>query len=117
MKSFLILKCLTLQYNRTIEAVFAVEHAVDMLLDLLQIYREKAGDKMADKGGSIFTKACFLLILLVQDRHRAAVRGARYHKYYISLVCCLCTLKLVIPVKPTCTYKPIPYKNQLVELC
>ncbi|KAG5275923.1 hypothetical protein AALO_G00126000 [Alosa alosa] len=60
------------KYNRTIEAVFAVEHAVDMLLDLLQIYREKAGDKMGDKGGSIFTKACFLLILLVQDRHRAA---------------------------------------------
>ncbi|XP_028818090.1 abnormal spindle-like microcephaly-associated protein homolog [Denticeps clupeoides] len=60
------------KYNRTIEAVYSAEHSVEMLLDLLQIYREKAGDKVADKGGSIFTKACFLLLLLVQDGQRAA---------------------------------------------
>ncbi|XP_073700281.1 abnormal spindle-like microcephaly-associated protein [Garra rufa] len=60
------------KYNRTIDAVYDVENSVETLLDLLQIYREKAGDKVADKGGSIFTKACFLLVLLVQDERRAA---------------------------------------------
>ncbi|XP_073669678.1 abnormal spindle-like microcephaly-associated protein isoform X2 [Paramisgurnus dabryanus] len=59
------------KYHRTIDAVYAVEDSVETLLDLLQIYREKAGDKVADKGGSIFTKACFLLVLLVQDERRA----------------------------------------------
>lgn len=47
------------------------------LLDLLQLYREKAGDKVADKGGSIFTKACFLLVILVQDEERALVSVGR----------------------------------------
>uniref|UniRef100_A0A3B4C9Z9 Calponin-homology (CH) domain-containing protein n=1 Tax=Pygocentrus nattereri TaxID=42514 RepID=A0A3B4C9Z9_PYGNA len=59
------------KYNKTIEAVYEVPDSVDTLLDLLQIYREKAGDKVADKGGSIFTKACFLLVILVQDQERA----------------------------------------------
>ncbi|KAI7791387.1 putative abnormal spindle-like microcephaly-associated protein [Triplophysa rosa] len=59
------------KYHRTIDAVYDVENSVETLLDLLQIYREKAGDKVADKGGSIFTKACFLLVLLVQDERRA----------------------------------------------
>ncbi|KAM3876201.1 abnormal spindle-like microcephaly-associated protein [Diretmus argenteus] len=59
------------KYHKTIEAVYAVENSVDTLLDLLQRYREKAGDKVAEKGGSIFTKACFLLVLLLQDQHRA----------------------------------------------
>lgn len=59
------------KYNRTIDAVYDVENSVETLLDLLQIYREKAGDKVADKGGSIFTKACFLLVVLVQDERRA----------------------------------------------
>ncbi|XP_070817878.1 abnormal spindle-like microcephaly-associated protein [Chaetodon trifascialis] len=59
------------KYHKTIEAVYSVEHSVETLLDLLQRYREKAGDKVAEKGGSIFTKACFLLALLLQDKHRA----------------------------------------------
>ncbi|KAL1251232.1 hypothetical protein QQF64_019028 [Cirrhinus molitorella] len=59
------------KYNQTIDAVYDVDNSVETLLDLLQIYREKAGDKVADKGGSIFTKACFLLVLLVQDERRA----------------------------------------------
>nr|XP_029504592.1 abnormal spindle-like microcephaly-associated protein homolog [Oncorhynchus nerka] len=59
------------KYDKTIEAVYAVENSVGTLLDLLQIYREKAGDKVAHKGGSIFTKACFLLIILLQDQYRA----------------------------------------------
>uniref|UniRef100_A0A8C1XCG5 Abnormal spindle microtubule assembly n=1 Tax=Cyprinus carpio TaxID=7962 RepID=A0A8C1XCG5_CYPCA len=61
------------KYNRTIDAVYDVDNSVETLLDLLQIYREKAGDKVAEKGGSIFTKACFLLVLLVQDERRAMV--------------------------------------------
>lgn len=46
---------------------------METLLGLLQTYREKAGDKVADKGGSIFTKACFLLVILVQNEKRALV--------------------------------------------
>uniref|UniRef100_A0A665T6B6 Abnormal spindle microtubule assembly n=2 Tax=Echeneis naucrates TaxID=173247 RepID=A0A665T6B6_ECHNA len=61
------------KYHKTIEAVFSVENSVETLLDLLQRYREKAGDKVAEKGGSIFTKACFLLVLLLQDKHRTMV--------------------------------------------
>ncbi|XP_046713111.1 LOW QUALITY PROTEIN: abnormal spindle-like microcephaly-associated protein [Silurus meridionalis] len=59
------------KYNKTIDAVYDVEDSVETLLDLLQMYREKAGDKVAEKGGSIFTKACFLLVILVQDEKRA----------------------------------------------
>ncbi|XP_059197817.1 abnormal spindle-like microcephaly-associated protein [Centropristis striata] len=59
------------KYHKTTEAVYLVENSVETLLDLLQRYREKAGDKVAEKGGSIFTKACFLLALLLQDKHRA----------------------------------------------
>ncbi|XP_030584053.1 abnormal spindle-like microcephaly-associated protein isoform X2 [Archocentrus centrarchus] len=58
------------KFHKTIEAVYSVENSVETLLDLLQRYREKAGDKVAEKGGSIFTKACFLLALLLQDKHR-----------------------------------------------
>ncbi|KAM6938261.1 abnormal spindle-like microcephaly-associated protein [Lycodopsis pacificus] len=59
------------KYHKTIEAVYSVDNFVETLLDLLQRYREKAGDKVAEKGGGIFTKACFLLALVLQDKHRA----------------------------------------------
>ncbi|XP_061635623.1 abnormal spindle-like microcephaly-associated protein [Phyllopteryx taeniolatus] len=59
------------KYHKTIEAVYMVENSVETLVDLLQRYREKAGDKVADKGGSIFTKACFLLVLLLQEKCHA----------------------------------------------
>ncbi|XP_061539921.1 abnormal spindle-like microcephaly-associated protein [Phycodurus eques] len=59
------------KYHKTIEAVYLVENSVETLVDLLQRYREKAGDKVADKGGSIFTKACFLLVLLLQEKCHA----------------------------------------------
>lgn len=65
--------CISPQYHLTIEAVYSVENSLETLLDLLQQYREKAGDKVAEKGGSIFTKACFLLALLLQDKRRAQV--------------------------------------------
>uniref|UniRef100_A0A3Q2EB31 Calponin-homology (CH) domain-containing protein n=1 Tax=Cyprinodon variegatus TaxID=28743 RepID=A0A3Q2EB31_CYPVA len=61
------------KYHLTVEAVYTVEHSLETLLDLLQKYREKAGDKVAEKGGSIFTKACFLLALLLQDKGCAEV--------------------------------------------
>ncbi|XP_008435479.1 abnormal spindle-like microcephaly-associated protein homolog [Poecilia reticulata] len=63
--------CVSPQYHLTIQAVSSVENSLETLLDLLQKYREKAGDKVAEKGGSIFTKACFLLALLLQDERHA----------------------------------------------
>lgn len=66
--------------------MYLVENSVEILLDLLQRYREKAGDKVAEKGGSIFTKACFLLALLLQDKHRAQVCAALVRGKYM-LVC------------------------------
>nr|XP_015210955.1 PREDICTED: abnormal spindle-like microcephaly-associated protein [Lepisosteus oculatus] len=59
------------KYDKTTDAVYDVDHSIDTLLDLLQIYRDKAGDKVADKGGSIFAKTCFLLVILLQNTQRA----------------------------------------------
>nr|XP_056700702.1 abnormal spindle-like microcephaly-associated protein [Euleptes europaea] len=59
------------KYERTTHAVYAVENSVDTLLDLLQMYRERAGDKISERGGSIFTKTCCLLALLLKDSARA----------------------------------------------
>ncbi|XP_061831528.2 abnormal spindle-like microcephaly-associated protein [Nerophis lumbriciformis] len=56
------------KYHKTTEAVYLVDNSVDTLVDLLLRYRGKAGDKVADKGGIIFTKASFLLLLLLQDK-------------------------------------------------
>ncbi|XP_064003211.1 LOW QUALITY PROTEIN: abnormal spindle-like microcephaly-associated protein [Pogoniulus pusillus] len=62
--------------EKTTQAVYEVEHSIDTLLDLLQIYREKAGDKISEKGGSIFTKTCCLLAILSKDSKRAlAIRS------------------------------------------
>ncbi|XP_028918990.1 abnormal spindle-like microcephaly-associated protein, partial [Ornithorhynchus anatinus] len=60
------------KYEKTTDAVYEVENCIDTLLELLQMYREKAGDKVADKGGSIFTKTCCLLALLLKVSKRAA---------------------------------------------
>ncbi|XP_077573227.1 abnormal spindle-like microcephaly-associated protein homolog isoform X4 [Stigmatopora nigra] len=59
------------KYHKTIEAVYAVENSVNTLVDLLQTYRGKAGDKVADKGKDIFTTTCLLLTLLLQNRDHA----------------------------------------------
>uniref|UniRef100_A0A8B9Z8A6 Assembly factor for spindle microtubules n=1 Tax=Buteo japonicus TaxID=224669 RepID=A0A8B9Z8A6_9AVES len=59
------------KYERTTQAVYEVENSIDTLLDLLQIYRGKAGDKISEKGGSIFTKTCCLLAILSKDSKRA----------------------------------------------
>lgn len=62
------------QYERTTQAVYEVENSIDTLLNLLQMYRAKAGDKISEKGGSIFTKTCCLLAILSKDSKRALVR-------------------------------------------
>ncbi|XP_073427821.1 abnormal spindle-like microcephaly-associated protein [Dendrobates tinctorius] len=59
------------KYERTVLAVYKVDNSVDILLDLMQIYREKAGDKVSDKGGSIFTKTCCLLSIFALNSQRA----------------------------------------------
>ncbi|NWQ73550.1 ASPM protein, partial [Columbina picui] len=59
------------KYERTTQAVYEAENSIDTLLDLLQIYRGKAGDKVSEKGGSIFTKTCCLLAILSKDSKRA----------------------------------------------
>ncbi|NWY98022.1 ASPM protein, partial [Loxia curvirostra] len=64
------------KYERTTRAVYEAENSIDTLLDLLQMYRSKAGDKVSDKGGSIFTKTCCLLAILSKDSKRALeIRG------------------------------------------
>ncbi|XP_012505908.1 PREDICTED: abnormal spindle-like microcephaly-associated protein isoform X1 [Propithecus coquereli] len=60
------------KYEKTTSAVYDAEHCIDALLELLQMYREKPGDKVADKGGSIFTKTCCLLAILLKTTNRAS---------------------------------------------
>ncbi|KAM6455279.1 abnormal spindle-like microcephaly-associated protein [Liasis olivaceus] len=60
------------KYERTIDAVYTVENSIETLLDLLQMYRERAGDKTSEKGGSIFTKTCCLFAHLSKDSRRAS---------------------------------------------
>ncbi|NWU80605.1 ASPM protein, partial [Onychorhynchus coronatus] len=64
------------KHERTTQAVYEAENSIDTLLDLLQMYRGKAGDKVSEKGGSIFTKTCCLLAILSKDSKRALeIRG------------------------------------------
>ncbi|XP_019383908.1 PREDICTED: abnormal spindle-like microcephaly-associated protein [Gavialis gangeticus] len=60
------------KYEKTTQAVYEVESSIDTLLDLLQRYRGKAGDKISEKGGSIFTKTCCLFAILLKDSRRAS---------------------------------------------
>lgn len=77
-----------------------MDKSVETLLELLQRYREKAGDKVAEKGGGIFTKACFLLALLLQDRGRATVRSLQHTdpQFIPRLVLTLITTTLLTAV-------------------
>jgi hypothetical protein len=61
------------KYEKTTSAVYSVENCIDTLLELLQMYREKPGDKVADKSGSIFTKTCCLLAILLKTTNQASV--------------------------------------------
>ncbi|XP_063155950.1 abnormal spindle-like microcephaly-associated protein [Candoia aspera] len=60
------------KYERTTDAVYDVENSIETLLDLLQMYRERAGEKTSEKGGSIFTKTCCLFAHLSKDSRRAS---------------------------------------------
>uniref|UniRef100_A0A8C5WY97 Assembly factor for spindle microtubules n=1 Tax=Laticauda laticaudata TaxID=8630 RepID=A0A8C5WY97_LATLA len=72
------------KYERTTDAVYSVENSVETLLDLLQMYRERAGDKTSEKSGSIFTKTCCLFAHLSKDSRRASeIRNS--HKTVASL--------------------------------
>lgn len=64
-----------LQYERTAAAVCAVDGGVDTLLGLLRVYRERPGDRLADKSGGIFTRTCCLLAVLLRAAGRAPVSG------------------------------------------
>ncbi|XP_078417845.1 abnormal spindle-like microcephaly-associated protein isoform X2 [Cetorhinus maximus] len=59
------------KYQKTSAVVYEVDNSINTLLDLLHMYRGKAGDKTSDKCGSIFTKVCCLLALLSKDSKRA----------------------------------------------
>uniref|UniRef100_A0A8D1AL48 Abnormal spindle-like microcephaly-associated protein homolog n=1 Tax=Sus scrofa TaxID=9823 RepID=A0A8D1AL48_PIG len=60
------------KYEKTTPAVYDVENSVDTLLELLHMYQEKPGDKVADKTRSIFTKTCCLLAVLLKATNRAS---------------------------------------------
>lgn len=65
------------KYERTAAAVSAVDGCVDTLLGLLRTYREKPGDRLADKSGSIFTRTCCLLAVLLRATGRASEAQVR----------------------------------------
>ncbi|KAM6124479.1 LOW QUALITY PROTEIN: abnormal spindle-like microcephaly-associated protein [Pterocles gutturalis] len=65
---------LNVKYERTTQAVYEVENSID-ILDLLQMYRGKAGDKISEKGGSIFTKTCCLLAILKDSKRALEIRS------------------------------------------
>lgn len=54
-----------------ISAIRDAEHCVDTLLELLQAYREKPGDRVAEKSASIFTRTCCLLAVLLKTEQCA----------------------------------------------
>ncbi|KAB0343865.1 hypothetical protein FD754_020791 [Muntiacus muntjak] len=60
------------KYEKTTSVMYDVENCVDTLLELLQMYQEKSGDKVADKSRSIFTKTCCLLAVLLKTTTRAS---------------------------------------------
>ena len=76
----------SLQYERTVSAVFDVDGSVDVLVELLQVYREK---------GVIFSQSCTLLGVLCYDAGRKQVSFVfrREHKFCRSDCFDIFTLK------------------------
>uniref|UniRef100_A0A8C5SV63 Assembly factor for spindle microtubules n=1 Tax=Laticauda laticaudata TaxID=8630 RepID=A0A8C5SV63_LATLA len=72
------------KYERTTDAVYSVENSVETLLDLLQMYRERAGDKTSEKSGSIFTKTCCLFAHLSKDSRRQIFLLALSHSEIVA---------------------------------
>lgn len=62
---------------------------MDTLLELLQVYREKPGDKVAEKSASIFTRTCCLLAVLLKTEHCASVSSDHClpPRFLMSLTC------------------------------
>uniref|UniRef100_A0A8C6S2L6 Abnormal spindle microtubule assembly n=1 Tax=Nannospalax galili TaxID=1026970 RepID=A0A8C6S2L6_NANGA len=69
------------KYEKTTSTVYNAENCIDTLLELLQMYREKPGDKVAEKSGSIFTKTCCLLAVLLKTTQWASVSIDRIYKF------------------------------------
>ena len=61
------------KYEKTTSAVYEVKNCVDTLLQLLQVYQQKPGDRVAEKSASIFTRTCCLLAVLFKTEHCASV--------------------------------------------
>ncbi|XP_036614160.1 abnormal spindle-like microcephaly-associated protein [Trichosurus vulpecula] len=91
------------KYEKTAPAVYEVENCIDTLLELLQTYREKSGDKVADKGGSIFTKTCCLLAILLKTSRRAS--DIRSRPKVVNRICSL--YKLTARKHKICTERII----------
>lgn len=75
------------KYEKTTWAVRGVDGCTDTLLELLQTYRAKPGDRVADKSAGIFTRACCLLAVLAQTADRASDVHNRS-----KVVDCVCSL-------------------------
>ncbi|CAO2637108.1 Abnormal spindle-like microcephaly-associated protein homolog [Lemmus lemmus] len=60
------------KYEKTTSAVYEVTNCVDTLLQLLQVYQQKPGDRVAEKSASIFTRTCCLLAVLFKTEHCAS---------------------------------------------
>lgn len=80
------------KYDKTISAIYDAENCVDTLLELLQVYREKPGDRVAEKSASIFTRTCCLLAVLLkteqcafdaQSRSKVIDRIYRLYKFTV----------------------------------
>ncbi|XP_034369003.1 LOW QUALITY PROTEIN: abnormal spindle-like microcephaly-associated protein [Arvicanthis niloticus] len=80
------------KYDKTISSIYDADHCVDTLLELLQVYREKPGDRVAEKSASIFTRTCCLLAVLLkteqcafdaQSRSKVIDRIYRLYKFTV----------------------------------
>lgn len=77
--------CLFFQYDKTLPYVF-VEGSLDILLDLMQIYREK---------GVIFNRTCTLVGILGIDNHRRMVNFLHFYFSYIIITIYMYTWSLI----------------------
>ncbi|XP_039739572.1 abnormal spindle-like microcephaly-associated protein [Pteropus medius] len=73
------------KYEKTTWAVYDVDSCVETLLELLQTYRAKPGDRVADKSASIFTRTCCLLAVLLKTASRAS--DVRNRSKVVDCVC------------------------------
>ncbi|KAM9005806.1 abnormal spindle-like microcephaly-associated protein isoform 1-T1 [Sarcophilus harrisii] len=116
------------KYEKTVSAIYEVENCIDTLLELLQTYREKSGDKVADKGGSIFTKTCCLLAILLKISRRAS--DIRSRPKVVNRICSLykltarnhkmCTERIITKQKMNPTngpffFPPTPIRTKVVS--